>query len=316
MEAVFADLVRYGVPLVGMNVLLQQLGLPIPVAPTLMVAGALAVDGRLSGTGVFAIAVAASVVADAIWFAAGRRFGYPVLKLLCRLSMSPDTCVRQTEGIFERYGFYSVVVSKFVPGFSTVAPPLAGALRMPLGRFLLAALASASLWVGVGMGVGALFASQIEGLLGMLTENAGLAAMALLIAFALYVVWKGVQRWRLARFVEGAKIGVDELALALASDVKPVVVDLASRLAQESRPHIAGAILLDLDEVASYDFPRDRGIVTYCQCPNEASAKRAAHILLARGYADVRPLVGGLDAWIGGGHPVEQPHPAPIEEPV
>ncbi len=131
MDAILADLARYGVPLVGFNVFLQQLGLPIPAVPTMMVAGALAADGRLSGAGVFAIAVAATVIADAIWFVAGRRFGYPVLRLLCRVSMSPDTCVRQTEGIFERWGFYSLIVSKFVPGFSTVAPPIAGALYPP-----------------------------------------------------------------------------------------------------------------------------------------------------------------------------------------
>ena len=98
----------------------------------MIVAGAMAAAARLSGAGVFAISVAASVIADLLWFWAGRRYGYRVLKFLCRVSLSPDTCVRQTEGIFERYGFFSVVVSKFVPGFSTVAPPIAGALDMQL----------------------------------------------------------------------------------------------------------------------------------------------------------------------------------------
>ena len=316
MEALFADLLRYGVPLVGFNVLLQQLGLPIPAVPTMIVAGALAVDGRLSGPGVFAISVAASVVADALWFAAGRRYGYPVLKLLCRVSMSPDSCVRQTEGIFERYGFYSLVVSKFVPGFSTVAPPVAGALRMPLGQFLLATLASAALWVGAAMIAGALFANQVEMVLGWISRHAGLAAMALLAAFALYLVWKGVQRWRLARYVEGASIGVDELARTLFSDSPPLVVDIGSRLAHASRPHIVGALMLDLPQVSEHAFPRDRSIVVYCACPNEASAKHAALILLRRGYADVRPLIGGLDGWIDAGHPVEHAAPQAIAEPA
>jgi membrane protein DedA with SNARE-associated domain/rhodanese-related sulfurtransferase len=316
MDALFADLLRYGVPLVGFNVLLQQLGLPIPAVPTMMVAGALAVDGRLSGPGVFAISVTASVVADVLWFWAGKRFGYPVLKLLCRVSMSPDTCVRQTEGIFERYGFYSVVVSKFVPGFSTVAPPVAGALRMPFAQFLVAAVASAALWVGAAMGTGALFASQIEMLLAAISRNAGVAALLLLGAFALYILWKAVQRWRLARFIDGAKIEVDDLVLQLAGDERPVVVDIGSRLAHGSRPHIPGALLLDLDDVSKHDFPADRPLVFYCACPNEASAKRAAQIALARGYRDVRPLVGGLDRWMEAGHPVEQPAPQAIEEPV
>ena len=130
MDAIAAQLMHYGVPLIGLNVFLQQLGVPIPAAPTLMLAGGLAFAGRIDLASAFAISVFATLVADLLWFWAGRRFGYPVLRFLCRVSLSPDTCVRQTENIFERWGFFSVVVSKFVPGFGTVAPPMAGALRM------------------------------------------------------------------------------------------------------------------------------------------------------------------------------------------
>jgi len=305
MEALLADLARHGVPLVGLNVFLQQLGLPIPAVPTMMVAGALAADGRMVGGGVFGISVLASVVADALWFVAGRRYGYPVLRLLCRVSLSPDTCVRQTEGIFERYGFYSLVVSKFVPGFSTVAPPMAGALRMSFGRFLAASIASAALWVGAAMMVGLLFAAQIEAVLTWIARHGVLAGVAIGAALAGYVVWKAVQRWRLARFVEGTRIEAGELAQALSHDEPPLVVDIGSSLAQQSRPHLPGALLIDLDAVASHAFPRDRAIVFYCACPNEASAKRATQMLLARGYENVRPLVGGLDGWIAAGLPVE-----------
>ena len=316
MEAIIADLVRHGVPLVGLNVLLQQLGLPIPSVPTMMVAGALAADGRLSGGGVFAISVLASVVADSLWFAAGRRYGYPVLRLLCRVSLSPDTCVRQTEGIFERYGFYSVVGSKFVPGFSTVAPPVAGALRMPFGKFLLAAVASAALWVGAAMGVGLLFSAQIEAVLAWVARNGALAGAVLVALLCAYIGWKAVQRWRLARHVEGAKITAAHLMRDLQTDRPPIIVDIGSRLAHGARPHLPGAMLMDLADVSAHEFPRDRAIVFYCACPNEASAKRAAQLLLARGYGDVRPLVGGLDGWIGEGYPVERPAAAAADAPA
>ncbi len=266
--------------------------------------------------GVFGISVLASVVADALWFLAGRRYGYPVLRLLCRVSLSPDTCVRQTEGIFERYGFYSLVVSKFVPGFSTVAPPVAGALRMPFGQFLLAAIASAALWVGAAMSVGLLFATQIEAVLAWIGRNGVLAAIVVFGLLALYIAWKAVERWRLARFVEGTKIEPDELARALSHDEPPLVVDIGSRLAQQSRPHLPGALLIDLDAVASHDFPRDRSIVFYCACPNEASAKRATQLLLSRGYTNVRPLIGGIDGWIDAGLPVEPPIASSEPTPV
>ena len=166
LDAIATQRAQYGVPLVGLNVLLQQIGLPIPAVPTMMLAGALAVAGRIDFASAFAISVAASLVADLLWFWAGRRYGYHVLRFLCRISLSPDTCVRQTENIFERWGFFSVVVSKFGPGFATVAPPMAGALRMGVSSFALASAASAALWVGAAMIFGALFAQQIESVRG------------------------------------------------------------------------------------------------------------------------------------------------------
>jgi len=309
MDELTASLVEHGVPLVGLNVFLQQLGLPIPAVPTMIVAGAMAATARLSGAGVFAIAVAASVIADLLWYFAGRRYGYRVLKLLCRVSLSPDTCVRQTEGIFERYGFFSVVVSKFVPGFSTVAPPIAGALDMRFGAFVAAAFASAALWVGAAMGAGFVFSTQVGWLLAWMRENAALAAMLIGALLAAYVLYKAWQRWRLARFVAASRITVDELASMLDQATPPHVVDVGSKLAHGHRPHIPGAMLLDLDEIdkRADEFPDDRDIVLYCACPNEESARRAAQILLSRGFKRARPLVGGIDAWIASGRAVNHP---------
>jgi membrane protein DedA with SNARE-associated domain/rhodanese-related sulfurtransferase len=306
METLFAQLLQYGVALVGINVLLQQLGLPIPAVPTMMVAGALAAGGRLDGTAAFAISVAASLVADVVWFWSGRRYGYAVLRFLCRVSLSPDTCVRQTEGIFERWGFFSVVVSKFVPGFSTVAPPIAGALRMRTSSFLLASLASAALWVGTYMSIGYVFARQIDLVLGWMTDNLGKATLAIAVAFGLYVAYKAWQRWRMSRYVDSARITIDELRELMEQESRPVVIDIGSKLAQQSRARIPGALLFDLDGVANAsDLPSDRDIVVYCACPNEASAKRAAQILVKKGFKRARPLIGGIDAWVAAGHPVE-----------
>src|SRR6478609_11015179 len=197
MESALDQLSHYGVWVVGLNVLLQQLGLPIPAVPTMMIAGALAGMGKMSGIVAFALSVVASLVADLVWFWAGRRFGYPVLRFLCRVSLSPDTCVRQTEGIFERWGFFSVVLSKFVPGFSTVAPPIAGALKMPVGSFIAASTASAALWVGAAMIAGVVFARQIELALAWMQSHVALAALALFAVAAAYVALKALQRWRM-----------------------------------------------------------------------------------------------------------------------
>jgi len=317
MDSIASQLAQYGVPLVGLNVLLQQLGLPIPAVPTMMLAGALAVAGRIDFASAFAISVVASLFADLLWFWAGRRYGYPVLRFLCRISLSPDTCVRQTEGIFERWGFFSVVISKFVPGFATVAPPIAGALKMRVVPFVAASTASASLWVGAAMIAGAIFARQIEVALAWMQGHVALAALTLGAVAAVYIALKAFQRWRMSRFLTTALITVDELRDRLGADPRPFIVDVGSSLAHNARPHIPGAVLLDLDAIArADDFPDDRDIVLYCACPNEESARRAAQLLLKKGYRRVRPLVGGIDAWFAAGHPVEHGVPVNFVKPA
>ena len=311
MESLLTGLARYGEGFVGVNVLINQLGLPVPALPTLIVAGALIATGKLAGGIVFAFAVVASVVADSVWFWAGRRFGYQVLRFLCKVSLSPDTCVRETEGVFERWGFYSLVVSKFVPGFATVGPPIAGALKMPVWRFLVAATMSAALWAGAALLVGWLFAPAVDRILAWITANAVVASMCVAAALAAYIGWKAWQRWALARFVHSSRITVDELRERLATEPVPMVVDIGSALAHQSRPHIAGAHLMDLDRVAREVklFPDDREIVFYCACPNEESSKRAAQILMTKGFTRVRPLIGGIDAWIAAGGDTEHGMP-------
>jgi membrane protein DedA with SNARE-associated domain/rhodanese-related sulfurtransferase len=313
MDPIAHALAQYGVSLVGLNVLLQQLGMPIPAVPTMMLAGAMAMAGQLNLAAAFAVAVVASVLADLVWFWAGRRFGYPVLRLLCRISLSPDTCVRQTEGIFERWGFYSVVVSKFVPGFSTVAPPIAGALRMHVAAFMLAATASAALWAGAAMLAGVLFARQIDLLLAWMTSHAMVAVVVLAVLVALYAVVKAWQRWRMMRLLAAATISICELRDALALDPPPLLIDVGSPLAHGTRPHIPGAVLLDLDAIArEADFPGDRDIVVYCACPHEVSARKAAQILMQKGYRRVRPLAGGIDAWTKAGLPLAEGVPVQV----
>lgn len=306
MDPLASELSRNGVWLVGLNVFLQQIGLPIPAVPTMMLAGAFAMAGGFDVVSAFAIAVAASLAADLAWFWAGRRYGYPVLRFLCRVSLSPDTCVRQTEGIFERWGFYSVVVSKFVPGFSTVAPPIAGALHMRIGAFALASLASAALWAGAAMLAGALFARQIDQLLAWMAAHVATAALVVVTLVAVYALVKLWQRARMARLLAAATITISELRDRLDGDERPFLIDVGSSLAS-ARPRIPGAVMLDLDAIARLaDFPEDREIVVYCACPNEVSARRAAQILYRKGYRRVRPLAGGIDAWVRAGYPVEE----------
>src|SRR5713101_7854818 len=159
----FVDfLLHHGYSVLFAFVLAEQIGLPIPALPMLLAMGALAGAGRLSFAAALALAVAASVSADTIWYWMGRKRGYAVLNLLCRIALEPDSCVRQTENVFSRFGAGSLLFAKFVPGLSTAAPPLAGLFRMPLPRFLLADTAGAAIWVLTFSGVGYIFRAQLE----------------------------------------------------------------------------------------------------------------------------------------------------------
>jgi rhodanese-related sulfurtransferase len=105
-----------------------------------------------------------------------------------------------------------------------------------------------------------------------------------------------------------ARISVEELHRRIAEGQRPVIVDLRTPLVrnQDSRviPH---ALVMDFAEVDRWldQVPSDREIIFYCTCPNEAGAAYVARKLMDLGYTHVRPLLGGLDAWIAAGYEVE-----------
>jgi membrane protein DedA with SNARE-associated domain/rhodanese-related sulfurtransferase len=297
-----------GLGLVFLNVLAQQLGLPVPVVPTLVVAGAVAASGKMSAAGLYALAVLACVIADSTWYTAGRRYGGRVMSLLCRVSLSPDSCVSQTQGAFERWGAKALLVAKFVPGLALIAPPLAGATRMQFGRFLAFSTLGAGLWAGAAIAVGALLRTQIERLLPQAAQVGGTAALVLLLLLAAYVAYRWWERRRFLAALDMARISVEELRRQIEQGDAPVIVDVRSTTAQtlEAR-RIPGAVNVPVQDAARHlsELPRDREIILYCTCPNEASAAKVARLLMNNGFRRVRPLKGGLEAWIDAGHPVE-----------
>ncbi len=305
---------RYGLALVFANVLLEQVGAPIPAVPALVVSGALAAEGKLSATAVLALAFVACMIGDGLWYAAGRYYGRRVLTFLCRISLSPDSCVRQTQTQFERWGGATLVVGKFIPGLSTVAPPLAGAMRYGLLRFLALNALGTLLWAGLAVGAGWVFHAQLGALLAW-AEHLGAIAVALLVALlCLYVAFKWWERRRLYKTLRVARITVHELRQLMTGKDKPVVVDLRGRAgAGETQRSIPGAIVMTLAEVRANAgrLPADRDIIFFCDCPNEASAASAAKTLIDLGYTRVRPLLGGVDSWVAAGYELDSPTAAP-----
>lgn len=302
-----ALIAHYGLFVVFINVLAEQAGVPVPAVPTLVVAGALAAGDRLPLPGVLLAALAASLISDTGWYLAGRRFGGGVMRTLCRISLSPDSCVKQSELRFQRWRGRMLLVAKFVPGLSTVAPPLVGAMGLRPGAFLLLDGVGSLLWAGAAVGVGYVFAPQIDRVIDAIEQAGVVALQGLAVLLVLYIVVKWWQRHRLLVSLRMARISVEDLNEAIAAGRNPVVVDVRSSAARllDGRA-IPGALLADLEGVhlALADVPRDRELVIYCSCPNEVSAAKAASLLMSLGYRNVRPLQGGLEAWQEAGYPV------------
>jgi membrane protein DedA with SNARE-associated domain/rhodanese-related sulfurtransferase len=307
-DALLQGLSRYGLSVVIVNVFINQLGIPVPVVPTLIVAGAVAAAGQLSFAWVFLGSALACVAADGVWYLIGRFFGLKVLRTLCRISLEPDSCVSQTQGRFERWGVNSLVIAKFVPGLAIVAPPLAGVLNIGWPRFLFLSTLAAFLWVGAWMVGGALFRTQIESLLEILKSYGGLAGGVIVGVLVVYIAYKWFERERFLRKLRMARISAKELHQLIKSGAAPVIVDVRSSTARSLDPRwIPNARHVPLGDVGGHiaDLPRDKEIVLYCTCPSEASAARVAKLLINHGFTQVRPLFGGLDAWLAAGFPVE-----------
>jgi membrane protein DedA with SNARE-associated domain/rhodanese-related sulfurtransferase len=293
-------LTRHGPLVLFAAVFVEQMGVPLPASPWLLAAGALIGAGKMPGPAALAAAVLGSLLADLIWFYLGRRYGHRVLKLVCRISLEQDSCVRRTQDVFARYGMRGVIAAKFIPGLSTLAPPMAGSSGIRAPRFFFFDGLGSFLYAGTFVLAGVLFSRQLEKVLGALA-SLGNGALALVLGLAaLYIGYKYFQRRRLLAELRMARISVDELFRKLEAGEQPLILDLraASEL-QQDPSLIRGALHMPLDEVQRRheEIPRDRDIVLYCSCPNEESSARAALLLRRKGIVRVRPLLGGFDAW-------------------
>lgn len=293
-----------------LGVFAGAIGLPVPAMPTLIVVGSTLVlaQSPMLILATFLGALGGAFAGDTAWFLTGRRFGYRVLDSLCRISLSPDTCVRRASGFFEKRGVKLLLVSRFIPGLSLVAIPIAGAGDTRFTRFTVYDLAGAAIWISVGLSAGMLFYRQIDAVLALLKQfGFGLATLAA-IGLILWVAFRYIRRTLLISRLRKSRISVDELAVLLANDPGALIVDVRSLSNRRDDPFvIPGSRLFDLT-TASADLatlPRNTAVVIYCSCPNEVSAAKVAERLTKLGFANVRPLTGGITAWRDAGRDVE-----------
>src|ERR1700756_1965676 len=245
----------------------EQIGLPIPSLPMLLAAGALAGTHHMSFFASLLTAVFAAVLADSIWFELGRLKGIKILQFLCKISLEPDSCVRRTEGVFSKQGARSLLLAKFIPGLSTVAPPLAGIFHMRARKFLLYDGLGSMVWGGSILGTGYIFSSEIERIVERAARLGGSLAVLIIAALAGYIAWKFFARQKFLRDLRIARITPEELKKEIDAGVELVIVDLRHSMDFEADPEtIPGAFRIDAKELEEKNdrLPRDREVILYC----------------------------------------------------
>jgi membrane protein DedA with SNARE-associated domain/rhodanese-related sulfurtransferase len=297
----------WGAWAVFVSVLATQLGVPIPAAPMLVLAGTLVAAGLASFWHMLAAAVIAVVIADSLWFAAGRLYGRRFLNSLVRFSLSLDTTLRTARHWFERFGVPLLALSKFVPGLGLVSSPLLGTTQIDVRVFVFWDLVGATLWASAWMLGGAILKAEVAQLL-VFVRTYGLTALDVLgMAAGAFLAYRWVRRLQFRRWLAKYRISPEQLDEMMRSDAPPVIFDARPEEIRRKEAHrIKGAIPLDLASSGKVDeMFREHEVVVYCVCPNEATAKQIVRQLKAKGFRNVRPLKGGLDAWEKKGFPVE-----------
>jgi membrane protein DedA with SNARE-associated domain/rhodanese-related sulfurtransferase len=303
MDAMLQLIATWGLLVVFASVLLDQGGIPVPAYPLVIVTTAVAVHHGESTFAIFLVATLAAVLADWAWFLGGRRFGNTLVRLMCKLSLSPDSCVMRTRGVYGRWGPASLIVAKFVPGFAAVATTLAGQTGTKTRTFLFFDAIGAALWAGGAVLLGIVFEDAVEDVLNAL-ENTGHFALPVVLGLIIaFVAWKWWRRQRFLRALRMARISPAELDALIASGSSPLILDVREKGQHDSTGWIPGAMLVRTPDEAQ--APPHGEVIVYCDCPNEISAAVLAHALKARGFRHVRPLAGGFEAWRAEGRAVE-----------
>jgi membrane protein DedA with SNARE-associated domain/rhodanese-related sulfurtransferase len=293
---------EYGLLVVFAGVLLEEGGLPIPCFPILVVAGAGAATGHYSIPLVIAVTVLAALLADLFWYWAGKRFGRRVLSVLCRITLSPDSCVRQTESLFTRIGPWSLLFVRYLPGLTNITVAMAAITPMRLGTFLMLNMAGTVLYFSVPVLLGAIFYRAIDEILDTTATLGTTGIVAIVAALALYIALRWWRRQAFIRQLRMDRISVDELIAMIDGGNVPVILDVRSADTRARDGIIPGALPAHPEDIHSLlEFDRDSEIVIYCACPNEATAATAALHLRKAGFRKIRPLLGGVDAWVGAG---------------
>ncbi|MCJ8211476.1 VTT domain-containing protein [Mucilaginibacter sp. RS28] len=293
----------YGLGIIFLITLLQSVGLPIPAFAILIVTAAVTPIDSIHIISLTLTATSGSLIGDITLYFLGKRIGTGILGKLCRISLSPDSCVKSSGDIFNRYGPPALTVVKFIPGLSTLAPVVAGVYAMPIFSFIAFSLIAGMIYSIAAIGLGVLFRFQISSLIATLTQFGKLGILIVIISFAIYLFTKWLQRYLLIHQFKNDRVTVNDLLVLIQETSGPVIFDARPADQRIRNGFIPGSIHVsdsNLNEIANL-YSAHEEIVIYCSCPNEITAAKYAKKLQKTGLKRIRPLLGGLDEWAKAG---------------
>jgi membrane protein DedA with SNARE-associated domain/rhodanese-related sulfurtransferase len=298
---------KYGYWILFLWVLIEQLGVPVPSVPLLLTAGTLTATHKMSLPLVLIAIVLGSLISDSVWYVMGKKYGGAVVKLLCRLSMESNTCVRKTELYFSRRGAGALVLAKFIPGLGTVAAPIAGQTGMEYRLFAIYDIAGILLWAVTFTLGGRFFGDFLKHHPDALAWVARFGFLLFVLLLLGFLAHRFFRQRAFLREIRLARVPPRELKEMLDHGQPVYIVDLRHPLDYLPDPRtLPGAILLSPDKLVQHcaEIPRDRDVVLFCTCPSEATAAKMALTIRKMGVYRVRPLLGGFDEWKRLGYPL------------
>ena len=260
---------RHGYAVISAVVFAEAIGLPVPAALALVAGGAAAASGALSAPKLWLLVVAAMILGDSLLYVLGRYMGWTLLGLLCRVSANPESCVLRSAESFYKRGKMTLIIAKFIPGINTMAPPLAGSMKMRPHQFLRLDLAGATLYASAYGALGFLFRDFLVSITRGFQAASHILEIVLLTAVMAYAAYRIAVYRKNVVYNIVPRVQVEELARKLAEEEKgkTLVMDVRSHgYYDPDAQRIKGSMRLEPNNLAEElkTLAKDKDIYLYC----------------------------------------------------
>jgi membrane protein DedA with SNARE-associated domain len=268
MNHLLSTLAHHGYFLLCITVFAEAIGLPVPAALALVAAGAASAAKVLNPPVAITLAAIAMLSGDCLLYTLGRYTGWSLLGILCRVSANPETCILRSAESFYKRGKITLVIAKFIPGLNSMAPPLAGSMKMRPQQFLRLDFAGVMLYILAYGSLGFVFRDFLASITRGFHAAGHIVTIALAIAFVLYVGYRVHIFQRNKMYLVVPRVQVAELARKLSEEKDNIVLaDVRSHGYYDAdAARIKGSIRIEPNNLVNElpNLPKDKDIYVYC----------------------------------------------------